>query len=196
MDAAAPFPLCIVPDGTGCLLAPLGMDLGVADAPCVTARAPTHPTSLTPPCPRRAHRNPDYILQSERQPSSPSQGKRTLSDTLSLIFTAVTYHELFQLAARDALSTIAALDWSALYRRLAAAEAAEGPRFGAEAARAEIMEMGASAAEARAATQVLFASDGRIVAEVREEMFRATPSSSLLPCRPSLHLPPVPPSPV
>eukprot|EP00962_Isochrysis_galbana_P055989 scaffold27815_cov86-Isochrysis_galbana.AAC.2 len=82
-----------------------------------------------------------------------------------LIFTAVTYHELFQLAARDALSAIAALDWSALYRRLAAAEAAEGPRFGAEAAQAELMEMGASAAEARAATQVLFASDGRIIPE-------------------------------
>lgn len=98
-------------------------------------------------------------------PPQPRQGKSTLSDTLSLIFTAVTYHELFQLAARDALSAIAALDWSALYRRLAAAEAAEGPRFGAEAAQAELMEMGASAAEARAATQVLFASDGRIIPE-------------------------------
>jgi len=93
------------------------------------------------------------------------QGKRTLTDTLSLIFTAVTYHELFQIAARDALSSIASLDWTKLYRRLAAAEAAEGPRFGVEAARAELEGLGASPAEARAAAKVLFANDGRIVSE-------------------------------
>jgi len=58
------------------------------------------------------------------------QGRKTLSDTLGLIFTAVTYHELFQLAARDAQSTIAALNWAAVYRRLAAAQAVEGLRCG------------------------------------------------------------------
>ena len=54
------------------------------------------------------------------------QGRRGLYDVLSLILTAVTYHELFKLAARDALATVATADYMELYAALAAPASGKG----------------------------------------------------------------------
>jgi len=46
------------------------------------------------------------------------QGGKGLSDVLTLCFAAVTYHELFKLAARDAIGTLQRDAWRAIYQRL------------------------------------------------------------------------------
>lgn len=43
------------------------------------------------------------------------QGGKTLADVLSLCFAAVTYHELFKLAAKDAVTTLQQDQWRELY---------------------------------------------------------------------------------
>ena len=49
---------------------------------------------------------------------STPQGKKTLSDVLTLCYAAVTYHELFKLAAQDALDVLQREQWRALYDEL------------------------------------------------------------------------------
>jgi hypothetical protein len=46
------------------------------------------------------------------------QGKKTLADTLALCYAAVTYHELYKLAALDALAIIQREQWRTLYYTL------------------------------------------------------------------------------
>jgi len=46
------------------------------------------------------------------------QGGKSLSDILALCFAAVTYHELFKLAARDAIATMQKDAWRSLYLTL------------------------------------------------------------------------------
>jgi len=46
------------------------------------------------------------------------QGSKGLADILSVCFAAVTYHELFKLAARDAITTLQRDAWRAIYSRL------------------------------------------------------------------------------
>jgi NAD(P) transhydrogenase len=43
------------------------------------------------------------------------QGRKTLADTLALTYTAVTYHELFRLAALEALEALERLEWRRIY---------------------------------------------------------------------------------
>lgn len=47
-----------------------------------------------------------------------AQGSKSLSDILALCFAAVTYHELFKLAARDAIATMQKDAWRSLYLTL------------------------------------------------------------------------------
>jgi len=47
------------------------------------------------------------------------QGGKTLTDILSVCFAAVTYHELFKLAANDALTTLVKESWRELHAALA-----------------------------------------------------------------------------
>ena len=54
------------------------------------------------------------------------QGRKTLSDVLAMCYAAVTYHELYKLAARDALATLQADQWRTLYHELDAEGDAEG----------------------------------------------------------------------
>ena len=54
-----------------------------------------------------------------RAPRAPrSQGRKTVSDVLRLCFAAVTYHELFKLAALAALKTLEKDTWRELWREL------------------------------------------------------------------------------
>ena len=46
------------------------------------------------------------------------QAQKTLAEVLQVCYAAVTYHELFKLAARDALSTVVADGWRDVYRRI------------------------------------------------------------------------------
>ena len=46
------------------------------------------------------------------------QGRKTVADVLGLCFAAVTYHELFKLAARDALAFLQREQWRALYQQM------------------------------------------------------------------------------
>jgi len=47
------------------------------------------------------------------------QGGKTINDILSVCFAAVTYHELFKLAAKDALITLEKDSWREIYAALA-----------------------------------------------------------------------------
>lgn len=46
------------------------------------------------------------------------QGRKTVADVLGLCFAAVTYHELFKLAARDALASLQREQWRALFLQM------------------------------------------------------------------------------
>ena len=46
------------------------------------------------------------------------QAQKTLAEVLQVCYAAVTYHELFKLAARDAIATLQKDAWRRLYRRL------------------------------------------------------------------------------
>mmetsp|Transcript_18026 Transcript_18026/g.36325 ORF Transcript_18026/g.36325 Transcript_18026/m.36325 type:complete len:259 (-) Transcript_18026:373-1149(-) len=46
------------------------------------------------------------------------QGRKSLADILMLCFAAVTYHELYKLAARDALAKVQSDEWRRIYARL------------------------------------------------------------------------------
>ena len=46
------------------------------------------------------------------------QAQKTLAEVLQVCYAAVTYHELFKLAARDALSTVVADGWRDVYRQI------------------------------------------------------------------------------
>jgi len=46
------------------------------------------------------------------------QGGKCLADVTAVCFAAVTYHELFKLAARDAIATLQREAWRRIYRRL------------------------------------------------------------------------------
>ena len=54
------------------------------------------------------------------------QGRKTVADVLGLCFAAVTYHELFKLAARDALAFLQREQWRALYHTMDAAGDSSG----------------------------------------------------------------------
>ena len=70
------------------------------------------------------------------------QGGKTLSDILAVCYAAVTYHELFKLAARDAIATLQKDEWRELYRRLDAAGDNNGT-LEAEEVRTGLEELGA-----------------------------------------------------
>ena len=54
------------------------------------------------------------------------QGRKTVRDVLGLCFAAVTYHELFKLAARDALAFLQREQWRALYQSMDASGDSSG----------------------------------------------------------------------
>lgn len=69
------------------------------------------------------------------------QGRKTLTDVLALIYTAVTYHELYRLAAFNALDTIAGQKWTRLYE---AAVGEDTERVTADTAKHRLVAAGAN----------------------------------------------------
>jgi len=82
------------------------------------------------------------------------QERKTLADVLALCFAAVTYHELYKLAARDAIATLQRDAWRCLYARL---DADSDGSLEPTEVRCRLVELGASEAAAKDIVSALFA---------------------------------------
>ncbi len=90
---------------------------------------------------------------------STPQGKKTLSDVLTLCYAAVTYHELFKLAAQDALDVLQREQWRALYDEL---DADGDGGLAREEVAAKLAELGATRDAAEDVLASLFRGASRV----------------------------------
>ncbi|KAJ1449313.1 hypothetical protein M885DRAFT_536162 [Pelagophyceae sp. CCMP2097] len=88
------------------------------------------------------------------------QNRKDLASTLALCYAAVTYHELYKLAARSALEQLEADAWAAFYNGLAGATAAEPRALAADALEAHLSARGV---------------DGGARADLRKALFAGAP---------------------
>lgn len=90
------------------------------------------------------------------------QGRKTLDDVLALTFAAVTYHELFKIAALDAMATIESGAWRALYTAL---DRSDDGDLKKEEVRARLLKLGAGTHDAEEVLRALFRSEGSVQLE-------------------------------
>jgi len=92
------------------------------------------------------------------------QERKTLSDVLLVCFAAVTYHELYKLAARDALNTLDAAAWRQLYAALDAAGDGDG-QLSPDEVETRLVELGAPQGEVDGLLKALFTGKGSVGVE-------------------------------
>lgn len=87
------------------------------------------------------------------------QERKTLADILAMCFTAVTYHELYKLAARDALEQLDAAAWRQVYHSLDMAGDGDGVLTPDEV-EAKLVKLGATQNEVDGVLRALFTGNG------------------------------------
>tara|TARA_B100000513_G_scaffold97169_1_gene41294 strand:- start:1453 stop:1884 length:432 start_codon:yes stop_codon:yes gene_type:complete len=97
------------------------------------------------------------------------QGGKTLKDVLALTYAAVTYHELFKIAALDATARIEELGWRALYRSL---DYQGDGDLDQPQVRARLLALGADETDADEVLRALFRSQGSV--EIDDFVTRAS----------------------
>ena len=93
------------------------------------------------------------------------QGRKTVADTLALCYAAVTYHELFKLAARDAIAAMQADEWRKLYSALDADGDGTGS-LNRDEVTAGLRQRGASDDEVRDIVRSLFTGSTNVEIEL------------------------------
>ena len=97
------------------------------------------------------------------------QGGKPLSDILAVCYAAVTYHELFKIAALDATARIEELGWRALYRSL---DYQGDGDLDQPQVRARLLALGSDEADADEVLRALFRSQGSV--EIDDFVARAS----------------------
>jgi len=101
------------------------------------------------------------------------QGGKCLADVTAVCFAAVTYHELFKLAARDAITTLQSQAWRSIYRRLDAMGDEDGALSSDEVQRG-LERWGADPQAVDDILRALFAKNRSAVVDVEQFVTRAS----------------------
>ena len=92
------------------------------------------------------------------------QEAKTLADVNALCFAAVTYHELYKLAARDALEALDAAAWRLVYQRLDTAGDGDGT-LSPDEVEAKLVKLGATQRDVDGVLRALFTGSGTVGVE-------------------------------
>ena len=92
------------------------------------------------------------------------QERKTLADILALCFAAVTYHELYKLAARDALETLDAAAWRKVYQSLDTAGDGDGA-LSPDEVETKLVKLGATQRDVDGVLKALFTGSGTVGVE-------------------------------